>query len=48
LSALGDDETDEVVTDWKRVAQDAWHSEGWTKAAEDYHTKRGKQRGVRQ
>jgi hypothetical protein len=50
LVELGDDETDEVkpVTDWKRVAQDAWHSEGWAQAAQEYRTKRGKQRGVRQ
>jgi hypothetical protein len=40
--------TDEVkpAVDWKQVAQNAWHSESWTKAAEDYHTKRGKQRTI--
>jgi hypothetical protein len=35
-----------AVTDWGQVARDAWHSEGWTKAAEDYHTKRGKRRTI--
>jgi hypothetical protein len=36
-SSLGDDETDEPpVIDWKEVAQDAWRSEGWARAAKEY------------
>jgi hypothetical protein len=38
---LGDDEPDDLGTDWASVAQAAWH-EGWRAAAEDYHrTRRG-------
>jgi hypothetical protein len=44
---LVDDEADEVVTDWKSVAQDAWQGEGWARAAAEYQFERGKQRGVR-
>jgi hypothetical protein len=33
---LVDDETDEVVTDWESVAQDAWRSQGWAQAAQEY------------
>jgi hypothetical protein len=46
-SSLGDNETDEVVTDWARIAADAWHGESWARAAAEYQFERGKQRGVR-
>jgi hypothetical protein len=41
LVELVDDETDEPSVDWRQAAANAWAGEGWTKAAEDYHTKRG-------
>jgi hypothetical protein len=32
----GADETDEPPVDWKEVAEAAWHSESWAKAAKEY------------